>query len=40
MLHASIPQVTQDEARNRAVEILDEEIQAYIRTIKEFCGVE
>lgn len=38
MLHASIPQVTQEEARNRAVEILDEKIQAYIRTIKEFCG--
>lgn len=39
MLHAtSIPQVTQDEARNRASEILDGEIDEYICRIKEFCG--
>lgn len=37
--HMTIPQVTQEEARNRAGEILDREIEEYIRSIKEFCGV-
>ena len=38
--HASIPQVTQEEARARASEILDAEIANYIDSIKKFCEVD
>ncbi len=40
IVHPGIPQVTQEEARNKAVEILDGQIAEYIHSIKEFCGVE
>lgn len=39
IIHPGIPQVTQEEARNKAVEILDGQIAEYIQSIKEFCGV-
>ena len=40
VVHVSISQVTQEDARNRAVEILDKMIAEYIQSIKDFCGVE
>lgn len=39
MIVPNIPQVTQEEARTRAVEILDEHIRDYIQSIKDFCDV-
>lgn len=39
IIHPRIPQVTQEDARSKANDILDSQIAEYIQSIKMFCGV-